>query len=391
MFKESHVRFKIFFFVLTVAGVMLTNFPAGLQPVAKAETVSIAAADTNQSRSLSPGPQVDQIIPDFRLPEKITICGESIPLDDRDVYERMDYEFLLAVHSRVQVLLWLRRSERYLPHIEKMLAREGLPDDLKYLAIAESDLRPTVRSTAKATGIWQFMEFTGRKYGLRKDKDFDERMSFEPSTDAAIKYLKRLHSMFGKWTLAMAAYNCGEGCVGKAIQEQEVKEYFFLNLPYETERYVYRIAAIKLILENPEKYGYRMSPDLVYPPLDVDKVDVSIGEEIHMTRAAKAIGTYYKTLKELNPHIRGKHLPRGNYWIYVPKGKKSKMTAFLNSSPKASTSAASKTTAKYHTVKRGETLTLISNRTGVSVATLRSLNNIKGNKLYVGQKLRLSQ
>ncbi|MEW5724519.1 MAG: transglycosylase SLT domain-containing protein, partial [Thermodesulfobacteriota bacterium] len=338
-------------------------------------------------------PVTPAYIPDYQLPEQITICGETIPLENRDVYERMDYEFLLAAHSRLQVFLWLRRAARYFPYIEKKLAEEGLPQDLKYLAVAESDLRPTVRSPANAVGVWQFMQFTAKKYGLRKDEDFDERQHFERSTDAALKYLRRLHDMFGTWTLAMAAYNCGEGCVGKAVKEQEVRDYFRLYLPAETMRYVFRIAAVKILVENPDKYGYRMDPGLVYPPLTVDEVTVDLAQEVHLTRAAKAIGTDFKVLKELNPWILGSHLPQGRYNLWTPVGLGDQLVAFLKSTAPAATdktgSGGGSSVVASYTVHRGDTLFKISRQTGVPVETLRELNNIHGDELLVGQQIRL--
>ena len=353
-----------------------------------------AGAQATDTAPSPPSASMGHQHPDYRIPDRITLCGEEFPLNNRDVYERMDYEFLVAVNHETQVFLWLRRAGRYFPHIEKRLKEEGMPDDLKYLAVAESDLRPVARSRAAATGTWQFMEYTGRKYGLRKDKFVDERMNFVKSTDAAIRYLKRLHAMFGNWTLAMAAYNCGEGCVGRAIKEQKENSYFRLNLPTETERYVYRIAAIKAILENPRKYGYSMSRDLVYPPIPADKVRVDISKPVHITDVAKAIGTYYKALKELNPEIKGKELPSGVYEIYVPAGLGSKVAKYLKtaSPPEPVKTVKGKRGSKipeFHMVKRGDTLNSISQRYNVPLSTLRKLNNINGSHIWVGQKLRL--
>jgi LysM repeat protein len=305
----------------------------------------------------------------------------------------MDFEFLVVLNGRVQAYLWLRRAGRYFPYIEKRLAEEGLPDDLKYLAVAESDLKVAARSRAAAMGAWQFMDFTGRIYGLRKDEDFDERLHFQKSTEAAIKYLKKLKGMFGSWTLAMAAYNCGEGCIRKAIDEQEVGDYFRLDLPEETERYVYRIAAIKVLLENPGRYGYDIEPDQVYPELDVDRASVSLAQEIHITQAAKAIGTDYKVIKELNPEINGSHLPKGAYDILTPAGMGPKLEAFLKTAVPADAKAPAKAPGKdvpeFHVVRKGDTLNSISQRTGVPMDTIRQLNGIKANEIAVGQKLKL--
>ena len=342
-------------------------------------------------------------VPIYYLPEKFSLCGEEFPMNNQEVYERMDLEFTIAVYNYNQVILWFKRAGRYFPHIEKRLKEEGLPDDLKYLAVAESDLRPHVYSPAKALGTWQFIASTGRHYGLRADKYVDERLNFEMSTEAAIKYLKKLKNQFGSWLLAMAAYNCGEGCVINAMKEQGVNKYFRLDLPRETERYVYRIASIKMILDNPQAYGYSELP-VPYPPLQVDKVAVNLSKEIHFTAVAKAIGTDYKRLKELNPEIMGSHLPKGAYIIQAPNGLGAKMTAFLSQyggagpvpdktpppTALAAPAAPQPQTVRFYVVQKGDTLSKISQETGVPMDTIRRLNGIKGNIIGVGQKLRLS-
>ena len=231
------------------------------------------------------------------------------------------------------------RAGRYFPHIERRLAEEGLPNDLKYLAVAESDLRSHVSSPARACGTWQFMPSTGTIYGLRRDKEFDDRYNFFWSTEAAIKYLKRLKRMFGKWTLAMASYNCGEGRVAGAIKEQGVRDYFQLNLPYETERYIFRIAAIKIIMENPERYGFRMPTDRAYKPIPAEIIAVNLDREVHITDAAKSAGLTYKAIKEMNPEIKGDYLPKGTYTIRVPLGAAKKMSAFLGSAKRVAVEA----------------------------------------------------
>ena len=345
-------------------------------------------------------------VPIFNLPDQVTLCGEKFPLDNPDVYERLDMEFTIVVHGRAQVLLWLKRAGKYFPHIEKRLAAQGLPNDLKYLAVAESDLRAHAHSPAKALGTWQFIAATAKRFGLRKDKNFDDRLSYERSTEAAMGYLRKLKNDFGSWLLAMAAYNCGEGRVRREIKEQGVADYFRMDLPHETERYIYRIAAIKIVLDNPEKYGYSVDSVRTYTPQKYDRVSVNIGGPIHFTRAAKAIGTDYKVLRELNPEIRSRNMPVGSYKIRVPAGLGSKMSAFLKTAAKApakAKKAPAKKTAKaeksstkkkemkYWEVKAGDTLAKISRETGVSINTIRNLNKISGTSIIVGQKLRLYQ
>lgn len=328
------------------------------------------------------------LMEDFPLPEKLSLCGEPMPLKTRYAYEMLDREFTIVVWNRAQVYMWLKRAGRFFPHIEKRLAEEGLPTDLKYLAVTESSLIPHIRSRAGALGTWQFMASTGRRHGLKKEDNFDERLNFFRSTEAAIKYLKRLKRIFGKWNLALAAYNCGEGCVTREIKEQGVRDYYRLNLPLETERFVFRMAAIKIVLENPQKYGYYLAPERIYAPLEVDRVQISLAEDIHFKDAAKAIGTDYKVLKELNPEIHGRSLPEGRYEIFVPAGLGGKTSTCLK---QTRPTKLQKKSNKYYLVKRGDTLSRISKRTRVPIKTLRQLNRIRGSYIQAGQKLRLGK
>jgi hypothetical protein len=257
---------------------------------------------------------------DFPLPKTLSLCGEPMPLENRHVWEMLDREFTLFVLNRVQVILWLKRSGRYFPYIEKKLAEAGMPKDLKYLAVAESSLLTSIRSKKGALGLWQFITRTARFNGLRKDRKMDERLDFERSTVAALKYLQTLKRMFGTWTLTLAAYNLGEDRLDKEIEDQKVKDYYRLNLPRETERFIFRIAAIKIIMENPERYGYRLAPQNIYRPIKYNTVPLKITIPRHLTDVAKALGTDFKALKELNPHILGYYLPTGSYTIKVPYG-----------------------------------------------------------------------
>lgn len=346
------------------------------------------AQDTPPNTITNP---VIPVIYDYPMPAQASLCGEPVPLDDPYAYEMLDRELTIVAWDRPQVFMWLKRIGRYFPYIERRLAEEGLPSDLKYLAITESSLIPYVRSSAGAVGTWQFMEFTGTRYGLRKDQNFDDRLSFERSTEAAIAYLKRLYNLFGAWNLALAAYNCGEACVGKEIDEQGVRDYYKLDLPFETERFVFRTAAIKVILENLERYGYALPPDRGYGPEEAESVQVNLASPVHFTAAAQAVGTYYKVLRELNPEIRSRYLPPGQYSIRVPIGTAADMSAFLRraTTPASTTAASNAGSGDTYLVKRGDTLTKIASRTGVSVDVLRQLNGIKGGHIEIGQRLRL--
>jgi hypothetical protein len=190
--------------------------------------------------------------------------------------------------------------------------------DLKYLAVAESALLTYSRSRKGAKGMWQFMRLAARSNGLRKDRIVDERLNFEHSTRAAIRYLKFLKGKFHTWTLALAAYNGGETRIRKAMREQKTTDYYRLNLPLETERYIFRIAAIKIVMENPAKYGYHLAKERTYRPKKYDIVHVNLKKTIYITDFAEFFRTDFKTIKELNPQFLKSYLPAGKYTVNVP-------------------------------------------------------------------------
>ena len=176
------------------------------------------------------------------------LCGEKVPLDRSEVTERFEKEMLLALGDRPQVFLWLKRTSRYFPTIERELAEKGLPDDLKYLAIAESALRVHSGSPKGALGVWQLIPQTARNYGLSVNDQIDERRNFHLSTPAALAYLKDLYNQFGSWSLSLAAYNMGEEGLKAELLEQGIVDYYRLYLPLETQRFLFRILVIKLIV-----------------------------------------------------------------------------------------------------------------------------------------------
>ena len=311
-----------------------------------------------------------------------------MPLENQEVKERLDLELTISVWSQSQVFLWLKRAGRYFPYIESELAKAGLPGDLKYLAVAESSLLPQIRSQAGAVGIWQFMPATGERFGLQNTNNLDERRQFEQSTQAAIDLLKSLYQKFGSWSLALAAYNCGERCVENAIMEQKVSSYYRLSLPRETERFVFRIAAIKIILENPERYGYRIFPEQVYQPIEADIEQVYLQYPLNIADVAEELKTDFKMIRDLNPHIIGYNLPPGSYTIKVPAGKGRKLNSVLGKLSKTATQQAQKS-SNYYVVLSGDTLLKISRKTGVSISHLKKLNTIEGDSIQVGQKIRI--
>ena len=258
--------------------------------------------------------------PYYRVPENLTLCGEAVPLNEPEVREEVDREFTIVVWSRAQTTMWLKRAHRYLAEVEQKLRSRRLPQDLKYVVVVESDLRARARSPAGALGPWQFMQPTAQRLQLKTNETVDERLEFGAATDAALRYLKDLHQIFHNWPLALAAYNCGEGRVQKEMAAQGVNNFYHLSLPEETERYVHRILAAKVVLEDPARYGYDIPGDQLYPPLNYDEVGFAASQEVPVKRLADACGSYYKAIKGLNPWIRGATLPPGNYRLKIPKG-----------------------------------------------------------------------
>jgi hypothetical protein len=195
-----------------------------------------------------------------------------------------------------------------------------MPDDLKYIAIAESALRPHVRSSKGAVGFWQFMRHTGRQYGLTINRRIDERRNIFPSTQAAIRYLKDLYKIFGSWSLASAAYNMGGKGLTRAIKEQGTDNYYLLYLPLETQRYLFRIVSIKLIFSDPKEYGFALADEDYYSPIEFDRIQINCPRDTHLRIIAQAANTHFKAIKDLNPEIRGYSLTAGQHTILVPKG-----------------------------------------------------------------------
>jgi len=254
----------------------------------------------------------------FSTPRSLSLCNERVPLERDDVWERLDREMLLALGKEAQVILWLKRSRRYFPFLEEQLRQLQLPDDLKYVVVAASDFYPEAISPKGAAGFWQFIRDTGRRFGLMTQERVDERYSLQKSTTAALEYLTALNERFGKWTLALAAYNCGEERVEREMEEQGVRDYFDLELPLETEQYLFRIFAIKIILSNPAQYGFTLPESEYYRPLDVKEVTVTLAQPVHIRVIAEAAQTTFKNIRDLNPELRGYYVPEGSRKLRIP-------------------------------------------------------------------------
>ena len=254
------------------------------------------------------------------IPDHLDFAGETVPLNDPDVYERMDRELLVNTYWQSNGLLMFKRAEKYFPVIEPILKKNGIPDDFKYLAVIESGLINVV-SPAGARGVWQIMPATARENGLEVNDNVDERYNLIKSTEVACKYLLKSKESLGSWTLAAAAYNAGNTGVSKRLEEQQVTNYYDLLLGEETGRYLFRIIALKEILKNPEKYGYNFTKEDLYKdiPTYTVKVDTAVTD---FTAFAKGFGINYKILKIHNPWLREPKLnnkTRKVYNIEIPK------------------------------------------------------------------------
>jgi len=293
------------------------------------KSVSMLRSEVKELRDQLNRIQVCLPVTVYKLPEVVSICGEKVPLEDKKVWEVLDQEFLSALGSEIQVLLWMKRARRYFPYIEKKLSEMNLPDDLKYLAVAESGLRPYAVSSARAAGVWQFVPSTGEKYGMRGNREIDERFDVFKATEGALTYLKALYEEFRSWPLAMAAYNTGETRIRKEVALQRTCDYFRLDLPLETERYVYRIAVAKIILSDPKKYGFSLDENQLYEALQLERIQIELPMPLPIIDVASAIGVYYKDIKEMNLHLTGEVIPSGVQALSLPPGSSEKFWTFF--------------------------------------------------------------
>ena len=253
------------------------------------------------------------------IPDDLNFAGEPVPMEDPEIMERVDREFLVNTYWQSNALLLMKRANKYFPIIEPILAKNNIPEDFKYLAVAESGLQNVV-SPAGATGFWQIMKATGREYGLEVNANVDERYHIEKSTQVACEYLNKWKNRFGTWTLTAAAYNAGPAGIRKYMGIQKVDDYYDLLLGQETGRYVFRILAIKEILSNPEKYGFELGDDDLYRKVPTFTVEVDTVVR-DWADFADLYEINYKILKRHNPWLREPHLnnsSRKKYTIEIP-------------------------------------------------------------------------
>jgi membrane-bound lytic murein transglycosylase D len=345
----------------------------------------------NQSLELS-------LVESIRFSRSLFFCGNKILIDRQDVKERLEKEVLLALWDRPQVILWIKRASKFFPHMEKIIREAGLPDDLKYVAVIESGLRPHVSSHKGAVGYWQFLRATGRMYGLKINYQIDERRNIFKSTTSACKYLKELNRQFDDWFLSVAAYNMGARGIKKQIKVQGTNEFYSLYLSEETQRYMFKIIAAKFIMENQRRFGFVFQDEDYYPIFEFDNVNINSSRQLPVSLIAKAAGVSFKTIKDMNPEIRGNHISDGENSILIPKGSikhfesmfedyyaKWKSTQSVNSQK---TGSKRSNDGKIHRVRSGENLALIAKKYNIRLSSLIRWNNLSlRSTIYPGDKL----
>ncbi|MBT6378102.1 lytic transglycosylase domain-containing protein [Flavobacteriaceae bacterium] len=255
----------------------------------------------------------------LKIPDELTFAGEKVPTELYDIKERMDRELLVNTYWQSNGLLLIKRAHKYFPIIEPMLKKYGIPDDFKYLAVAESGLENN-SSSAGAAGFWHFLKSSAKEYGLEVNQNVDERYNLEKATKVAADYLKKSKKRFGTWTLAAAAYNAGNARIARNLKKQQVTDYYDLLLNSETSRYVLRIVALKEVLSYPKKYGFEFEKEDLYtsPATRTVKVDTVI---TNIASFAKGFNTNYKELKLHNAWLRENKLnnkSRKLYKITIP-------------------------------------------------------------------------
>ncbi|MCB0381868.1 MAG: lytic transglycosylase domain-containing protein [Psychroserpens sp.] len=283
---------------------------------APSETETSDKSEANKEAKVSNGYNVYAL----SVPESLNFAGEPMPLENPDILERMDRELLVNTYWQSNGLLMFKRAAKYFPIIEPILKKNGVPDDFKYLAVIESGLTNAV-SPAGARGVWQIMKTTGRENGLEINDNVDERYHLEMSTEVACKYLLKAKEELGSWTLAAAAYNAGNAGVSRRLKEQGVTDYYDLLLGEETGRYLFRIVALKEILNHPDTYGFNFDEDDLYTSVPTYKVEID-SAVTDFSQFAKKFGINYKILKLHNPWLREPYLnnkSRKTYSIDIPK------------------------------------------------------------------------
>ena len=300
---------KLFFGSLAVVSIFIASTVSAFLYKEKSTVFAPSSEPKDSALAINIHPPI--------FPKSASFAAEEVPLNQPDIRERFDRELTINAYLQASAILNLKQTTRWFPQIENTLRANGLPDDFKYLCMAESALQP-VASRVGAAGFWQFMDETGKKYGLEINDEVDERYNVEKSTEAACAYLNRIKNMLGSWTLAAAAYNCGEGGTQRFMTMQHQNNYYDLLLPEETMRYLFRILAIKEIYTHPARYGFNLNEADYYPLYSFKNVEVSSPIE-DLAQFAIDNGTSYKWLKILNPWLRKPYLKNIKHKTYIIK------------------------------------------------------------------------
>ena len=256
-----------------------------------------------------------------KLPEKLTFAGEAVPMEYYDVRENLDRELLSTVYFHSQTIRYIKNMPRYFSIIEPILKSNGVPEDFKYLCVAESGFDVRALSPAKAAGLWQLIESTAKENGLEINAEVDERYHVEKATEVACRMFKSAYQKFGSWALVAASYNGGRAGLDQKITAQKVKSYYDLLFVEETTRYVFRILALKLVMEDPEEYGFKVDKKDFYPVIETDNVVVK-GSVSDLAAFAISKGINYKILKMFNPWLRDtflKNPTKKTYTLKIPE------------------------------------------------------------------------
>lgn len=250
------------------------------------------------------------------VPPQVTFDGETIDLRRYDRRERMDREMMAFTYMHSTTMLLIKRANRYFPIVEPILKANGIPDDFKYLMVIESNLNNIARSPAGAAGLWQFMPTTGREFGLEVNDNVDERYNIEKATVAACKYFKQAYERYGDWMAVSASYNAGQGRISSQLEKQLASHAMDLWLVEETSRYMFRLLAVKEVFSNPQRYGFLLKKEHLYPPIPYKAVTVSTAID-NLSDYAKRQGITYAQLRDANPWLRDTSLRNKTGKAYV--------------------------------------------------------------------------
>ncbi|WP_338814955.1 lytic transglycosylase domain-containing protein [Bernardetia sp. Wsw4-3y2] len=278
--------------------------------------IIIAIIFTSSSSCVAQQVSDIQTVVPIKIPDTVMFAGERIPLEDEDIKERLDRELISIVYGHAYTMLLLKRSGKWRKPLEDSLTKYGIHKDFFYLAIAESSLEPMIKSNRDALGTWQFLEETGKQFGLIVNDNIDERQDPLKSCVAATKYFNQAYKKFGTWAAVAASYNRGMAGLEKAMDNQGTRNYYDLFLNAETSRYVLRIAALKMVLENPKKYGYCIEEYEYYDTFEFDEIKITENIE-SVPEWAKKHGMTYKEFRLYNPAIA---INDNEYNFVVPKG-----------------------------------------------------------------------